>query len=146
MTPQEQEKISLMQLMKQGKIDTLPDVDATYMSKKLIDKEKTNEVGGVLNITDPSNPKLTSMEALITNAVAKAYPSAEQKDILDYYNMLMSDVKSGEVSLDGLDLADDFEEFAQENNLNLTDPRGGEMAEETIDEGVEWLKRFSGIK
>tara|TARA_B110000503_G_scaffold18108_1_gene26475 strand:- start:2469 stop:3002 length:534 start_codon:yes stop_codon:yes gene_type:complete len=131
MTPQEQEKISLMQLMKQGKIGTLPDVDTAYMSKKLIDKEKTNEVGGMLNITDPSNPKPTTMEAMITTALAKAYPSAEQKDIQDYYNMLMSDVKSGAVSLDGLDVADDFEEFAQENNIPLTDPQGGQMAEET---------------
>ena len=151
MTPQETEKIKLMQLFKQGKIDTLPDVNSPeYKLSKIKDMmskaEGVDEVGGVLNITDPSNPKLTSMEALITNAIAKAYPSAEKKDILDYYNMLMSDVKSGDVSLDGLDLADDFEEFAQENNLNITDPRGGEMAEETIDEGVKWMKRFSGVK
>ena len=40
MKPQETEKIKLMQLFKQGKIDTLPDVDTAYMTKQMMDKEK----------------------------------------------------------------------------------------------------------
>jgi hypothetical protein len=176
MTPQETEKIKLMQLFKQGKIDNLPDVDSdAYKASKVKDMmskaEGVDEVGGVLNITDPSNPKLTSMEALITNAIAKAYPSADINDVREFYKMLMDDVKAGRVELMGLDLGEEFEQFADANDVILKDPSGGiqeetpksndemtdderenfyldldDVNEETIDEGVKWMKRFSGIK
>ena len=177
MTPQETEKIKLMQLFKQGKIDTLPDVDSdAYKASKVKDMmskaEGVDEAGGILNITDPSNPKLTSMEALITNAITQAYPSADINDVREFYKMLMDDVKAGRVELMGLDLGEEFEQFADANNVILKDPQGGEIAEEspksndemsdderenfyldlddvneeTIDEGVKWMKRFSGVK
>jgi hypothetical protein len=176
MTPQETEKIKLMQLFKQGKIDNLPDVDSdAYKASKVKDMmskaEGVDKVGGVLNITDPSNPKLTSMEALITNAIAKAYPSADINDVREFYKMLMDDVKAGRVELMGLDLGEEFEQFADANDVILKDPSGGiqeetpksndemtdderenfyldldDVNEETIDEGVKWMKRFSGIK
>ena len=176
MTPQETEKIKLIQLFKQGKIDTLPDVDSdVYKASKVKDMmskaEGVDEVGGVLNITDPSNSKLTSMEALITNTIAKAYPSADINDVREFYKMLMDDVKAGRVELMGLDLGEEFEQFADANDVILKDPSGGiqeetpksndemtdderenfyldldDVNEETIDEGVKWMKRFSGVK
>jgi hypothetical protein len=176
MTPQETEKIKLMQLFKQGKIDNLPDVDSdAYKASKVKDMmskaEGVDEAGGILNITDPSNPKLTSMEALITNAITQAYPSADINDVREFYKMLMDDVKAGRVELMGLDLGEEFEQFADANNVILKDPSGGiqeetpksnaemtdderenfyldldDVNEETVDEGVKWMKRFSGVK
>jgi len=176
MTPQETEKIKLMQLFKQGKIDNLPDVDSdAYKASKVKDMmskaEGVDEAGGVLNITDPSNPKLTSMEALITNAITQAYPSADINDVREFYKMLMDDVKAGRVELMGLDLGEEFEQFADANNVILKDPSGGiqeetpksdaemtdderenlyldldDISDETMDEGVKWMKRFSGVK
>jgi hypothetical protein len=126
----------------------------------------------ILNITDPSNPKLTLWRALITNAITQAYPSADINDVREFYKMLMDDVKAGRVELMGLDLGEEFEQFADANNVILKDPSGGiqeelpksndemtdderenfryldldDVNEETIDEGVKWMKRFSGIK
>ena len=80
---------------------------------------------GVINITDPANPKLTSMQSLITNAIMNAYPSAEEGDVKDFYDQLMSNVRHGRVSLDGLDLGEEFEQFALDNNILLKDPMGG---------------------
>lgn len=89
-------------------------------------EEETNEVGGVLNITDPSNPKLTSFEAMITNTLAKAYPSSEANDLKAFYNQLMDNVKAKRVDLEGLDLGEEFEQFAMDNNIQLKDPPANE--------------------
>ena len=80
---------------------------------------------GVINITDPANPKVTTMRSLITNAIMNAYPSAEEGDVRDFYKQLMDNVRQGLVSLDGLDLGEEFEQFASDNNILLKDPMGG---------------------
>jgi len=79
----------------------------------------------VINITDPSNTKLTTMQALITGAILKAYPSVDPTDARDFYRQLMDNVKAKRVDLNGLDLGDEFEQFAMDNNIIVKDPRGG---------------------
>lgn len=153
LSDKELEKVKLMQQFRSGERTDLPDVDSDEFKlskiKSMLDKEKTNEVGGTLNITDPKNPKLTSFEAMITGAITKAYPSADISDVRDFYRELMDNVKSGRVNLDGLDLGEEFEQFAINNNVLLKDPSGGVQMEETetIDEntdgGVEFFKRIA---
>lgn len=139
----EMAKIKLMQKLKNkeisdeefAKVGDDDDSAIAALTADLVKKEKdlennmeeeTNEVGGMLNITDPSNPKLTSFEAMITNTLAKAYPSAESNDLKAFYNQLMDNVKAKRVDLEGLDLGEEFEQFADDNNILLKDPPANE--------------------
>ena len=170
MTPQETEKIKLMQLFKQGKIDTLPDVDSdAYKASKVKDMmskaegvdEVTSKVGsrieGLLNI-EMKNKFLNVGMDLIQDLLEDDEFFIE--DIIDHLAIELNK-HYDERSSFGAKVNDLEEETPGPKNPDGTPKSNDEMTdderedyynnlddvnEETVDEGVKWLKRFSGIK
>jgi hypothetical protein len=170
MTPQETEKIKLMQLFKQGKIDTLPDVDSdAYKASKVKDMmskaegvdEVTSKVGsrieGLLNI-EMKNKFLNAGMDLIQDVLEDDEFFIE--DIIDHLAIELNKYYDERSSF-GAKINDLEEETPGPKNPDGTPKSNDEMTdderedyynnlddvnEETIDEGVKWLKRFSGIK
>ena len=170
MTPQETEKIKLMQLFKQGKIDTLPDVDSdAYKASKVKDMmskaegvdEVTSRVGsrieGLLNI-EMKNKFLNAGMDLIQDVLEDDEFFIE--DIVDHLAIELNKYYDERSSF-GAKINDLEEETPGPKNPDGTPKSNDEMTdderedyynnlddvnEETVDEGVKWMKRFSGIK
>ena len=134
MTPQETEKIKLMQLVKQGKIDTLPDVDTAYMTKQMMDKEKNMEEAdlGMLNRID----SLVSQRLLIRflDMFTEIYDDLvvggdpfEPQDVIEYLSRQMQQ-RAMDSNMD----ADGFRSFEEEANVE----EGWDM-----DEASDYAKR-----
>lgn len=133
MTPQETEKIKLMQLMKQGKIDTLPDVDTAYMTKQMMDKEKNMEEAdlGMINRID----SLVSQRLLIRflDMFTEIYDDLvvggdpfEPQDVIEYLSRQMQQ-RAMDSNMD----ADGFRSFEEEANVEEE-----VKEEESIDEAM----------
>ena len=170
MTPQETEKIKLMQLFKQGKIDTLPDVDSDahkaskvkdMMSKSKGVDEVTSKVGsrieGLLNI-EMKNKFLNAGMDLIQDVLEDDEFFIE--DIVDHLAIELNKYYDERSSF-GAKINDLEEETPGPKNPDGTPKSNDEMTdderedyynnlddvnEETVDEGVKWMKRFSGVK
>jgi hypothetical protein len=170
MTPQETEKIKLMQLFKQGKIDTLPDVDSdAYKASKVKDMmskaegvdEVTSKVGsrieGLLNI-EMKNKFLNAGMDLIQDVLEDDEFFIE--DIVDHLAIELNKYYDERSSF-GAKVNDLEEETPGPKNPDGTPKSNDEMTdderedyynnlddvnEETVDEGVKWMKRFSGVK
>jgi hypothetical protein len=205
MTPQETEKIKLMQLFKQGKIDTLPDVNSdAYKAQKV--KDMMSKAEGVDEVTSKVGSRILGMIhrpflANILEKFAEIYQDLidngeefDAQDVIDFLSIEMSkfaddrglnasfpnegkveeEVVNEEESVDeammprpslfrGTDVEKqeyyaslyrdynrDNEEFKR-NYMNFTDEDWIEdfenyVADKGIDEGVTWMKRFSGLK
>jgi hypothetical protein len=170
MTPQETEKIKLMQLFKQGKIDTLPDVDSdAYKASKVKDMmsktegvdEVTSRVGsrieGLLNI-EMKNKFLNAGMDLIQDLLED--DPFDIEDVIDHLAIELSKYYDERSSF-GAKINDLEEETPGPKNPDGTPKSNDEMTdderedyynnlddvnEETVDEGVKWMKRFSGVK
>ena len=170
MTPQETEKIKLMQLFKQGKIDTLPDVDSdTYKASKV--KDMMSKAEGVDEVTSKVGSRISGMIhrpflANILEKFAELYQDLidngeefEPQDVIDFLSIEMSkfadDRKMGPMFFEGEKDTpgpknpdgtpksnDEMTDDEREDYYNNLD----DVNEETVDEGVKWMKRFSGVK
>jgi hypothetical protein len=143
MKPQETEKIKLMQLFKQGKIDTLPDVDTAYMTKQMMDKEKNMEEAdlGMINRID----SLVSQRLLIRflDMFTEIYDDLvvggdpfEPQDVIEYLSRQMQQrAMDSNMDTDGFR---SFEEgMKDDGNLDESKP---------LSEDVEWFKKIAGLK
>jgi len=173
MTPQETEKIKLMQLFKQGKIDTLPDVDSdAYKASKVKDmmsKANTNES----NIEEMTRDTFERMDGLVSQTLLKEFLNTfeeiysdyhesgdpfDSSEVIDYLSIMMqnraedarldSSFPTNEASKPGYHAdgtpksdAEMDDDEREQFYLDLDD-----VNEETVDEGVKWMKRFSGVK
>jgi hypothetical protein len=132
MTPQETEKIKLMQLFKQGKIEDLPNVDSAYMTKQMMDKEKNMEEAdlGMINRID----SLVSQRLLIRflDMFTEIYDDLvvggdpfEPQDVIEYLSRQMQQrAMDSNMDTDGFR---SFEEEVEEEVVN---------EEESVDEAM----------
>ena len=172
MTPQETEKIKLMQLFKQGKIDTLPDVDSdAYKASKV--KDMMSKAEGVDEVTSKVGSRISGMIhrpflANILEKFAEIYQDLidngeefDAQDVIDFLSIEMSKFADdrglnasfptnegendtpGPKNPDGTPKSNDEMTDDERENLYLG---LDDVNEETVDEGVKWMKRFSGIK
>lgn len=152
MTPKETEKIKLMQLFKQGKIDTLPDVDTAYMTKKMMDKEKNMEEAdlGTLDRIDGLVDqqlliRFLDMFTEIYDDLVVGGDPFEPEDVIEYLTQRM-----GDRATDSNMGADGFRSFEEEVNEDENEPprmyiddeeweeeMGRGKKEESIDEDIE---------
>jgi hypothetical protein len=212
MTPEEKrtEKIKLMQLLRKGEIDTLPDVDSdAYKASKIKDmmsKANTNKS----NIEELTGSTFERMDGLVSQTLLKKFLNTfeeiyddyheggdpfDSSEVADYLSIMMQnhardtrldskmfenseEVNEGDPIVDEHEFnffqtlftpkyseeeieaflkSDDYQEelkysdleekdFANWDNaldmfVHSADRRGGRL-----DEGVEWMKRFSGVK
>ena len=132
MTPQETEKIKLMQLFKQGKIEDLPNVDSAYMIKKMMDKEKNMEEAdlGVLNRIDGLVDQQLLIKFLdlfteIYDDLVVGGDPFEPEEVIEYLTRRMDDRATD--SNMGADGFRSFEEEVEEEVVN---------EEESVDEAM----------
>jgi len=124
MTPQENEKIKLMQLMKQGKISTLPDVDSDkYKASKIKDMMSKEE-----GVDEVSSQEGSRIEGLLDIEI--------KNKILDLGDDLIQDL----LKYDEFFIDDIVNHLAMElkKNYNKKSSLGAEvndLEEETVSEG-----------
>jgi hypothetical protein len=169
MTPQETEKIKLMQLFKQGKIDTLPDVDSdAYKASKV--KDMMSKAEGVDEVTSKVGSRISGMihRPFLVNFLekfAEIYQDLidngeefDPQDVIDFLSIEMSvfandrgldaSLPTNEASKPGY-----HEDGTPKSDAEMDDDEReqfyldlDDVNEETVDEGVKWMKRFSGVK
>jgi len=208
MTPQENEKIKLMQLFKQGKIDTLPDVDSDeYKASKVKDmmsKANTNEN----NIKEMTRDGFERMDGLVDQSLLIKFLDTFEEifndyveggdeffsnDVISYLSTMMQnraedarldsssfeeDVNEGDTIVDEHEFtffetlfgdkyseqeieaflkSNDYQEELKYSDLEEKDFANWDNAldmfiggfdgrDGRLDEGVKWMKRFSGLK
>lgn len=132
MTPQETEKIKLMQLFKQGKIEDLPNVDSAYMTKQMMDKEKNMEEAdlGMINRIDSLVSqrlliKFLDMFTEIYDDLVVGGDPFEPQDVIEYLSRQMQQrAMDSNMDTDGFR---SFEEEVEEEVVN---------EEESVDEAM----------
>jgi len=143
MKPQETEKIKLMQLFKQGKIDTLPDVDTAYMTKQMMDKEK--------DMKEATSSILERIDGLINRRLLIRF--------LDMFTEIYDDLVVGGDPFEVNDviyyLTDQMQQRAMDSNMDTDGFRSfeegmkddGNLDEsKPLSEDVEWFKKIAGLK
>ena len=152
MTPQETEKIKLMQLFKQGKIDTLPDVDSdVYKASKV--KDMMSKAEGVDEVTSKVGSRISGMIhrpflANILEKFAELYQDLidngeefEPQDVIDFLSIEMSkfadDRKMGPMFFEGEKVEEDINEgdpIVDEHEFNFFQTLfGDKYSEEEIE-------------
>ena len=126
MTPQETEKIKLMQLFKQGKIDTLPDVDSdAYKASKV--KDMMSKAEGVDEVTSKVGSRISGM-------IHRPFLA----NILEKFAEIYQDLIDNGEEFDAQDVIDflaiEMSKFADDRGLNASFPNEGK-AEEDVNEG-----------
>ena len=143
MKPQETEKIKLMQLFKQGKIDTLPDVDTAYMTKQMMDKEK--------DMKEATSSILERIDGLINRRLLIRF--------LDMFTEIYDDLVVAGDPFEVNDviyyLTDQMQQRAMDSNMDIDGFRSfeegmkddGNLDEsKPLSEDVEWFKKIAGLK
>ena len=126
MTPQETEKIKLMQLFKQGKIDTLPDVDSdAYKASKV--KDMMSKAEGVDEVTSKVGSRISGM-------IHRPFLA----NILEKFAEIYQDLIDNGEEFDAQDVIDflaiEMSKFADDRGLNASFPNEGKV-EEDVNEG-----------
>jgi hypothetical protein len=126
MTPQETEKIKLMQLFKQGKIDTLPDVDSdAYKASKV--KDMMSKAEGVDEVTSKVGSRISGM-------IHRPFLA----NILEKFAEIYQDLIDNGEEFDAQDVVDflaiEMSKFADDRGLNASFPNEGKV-EEDVNEG-----------
>jgi|TARA_B100000900_G_scaffold238876_1_gene202971 hypothetical protein len=127
MTPSETEKIKLMQLFRQGKIDKLPNPDSDEYKmmkiKSMLDKEKTNEVVGA---AAQRIDGLVDQQLLIKflDTFQEIYFDLVEggdeffpEDIIDYLSQMM-DNRAKDSRMDSPNI--NFEEAKENNSITIS--------------------------
>lgn len=127
MTPQETEKIKLMQLFKQGKIDTLPDVDSdAYKASKV--KDMMSKAEGVDEVTSKVGSRISGM-------IHRPFLA----NILEKFAEIYQDLIDNGEEFDAQDVIDflsiEMSKFADDRGLNASLPTNEEKVEEDVNEG-----------
>jgi len=126
MTPQETEKIKLMQLFKQGKIDTLPDVNSdAYKAQKV--KDMMSKAEGVDEVTSKVGSRILGM-------IHRPFLA----NILEKFAEIYQDLIDNGEEFDAQDVIDflsiEMSKFADDRGLNASFPNEGKV-EEDVNEG-----------
>ena len=126
MTPQETEKIKLMQLFKQGKINTLPDVDSNaYKASKI--KDMMSKAEGVDEVTSKVGSRISGM-------IHRPFLA----NILEKFAEIYQDLIDNGEEFDAQDVIDflaiEMSKFADDRGLNASFPNEGKV-EEDVNEG-----------
>ena len=95
--------------------------DATNMGMdyKFYSNNKMNILNALNDMSKPSNVRLKAILKRGIETIKAKYPSVDQSDIMDFIRTHRNDV------LGGVDIADEFEEFADANNILVKEPKGG---------------------
>jgi hypothetical protein len=143
MKPQETEKIKLMQLFKQGKIDTLPDVDTAYMTKQMMDTEK--------DMKEATSSILERIDGLINRRLLIRFLDM----FTEIYDDLVVEGDPFEVNDVIYYLTDQMQQRAMDSNMDTDGFRSfeegmkddGNLDEsKPLSEDVEWFKKIAGLK
>ena len=127
MTPSETEKIKLMQLFRQGKIDKLPNPDSDEYKmmkiKSMLDKEKTNEVVGATAqridglIDQPLLIKFLDIFQEIYFDLVEGGDEFFPDDVIDYLSQMM-DNRAKDSRMDPSNI--NFEEAKEKNSITIS--------------------------
>ena len=127
MTPSETEKIKLMQLFRQGKIDKLPNPDSDEYKmmkiKSMLDKEKTNEVVGAAAqridglIDQPLLIKFLDTFQEIYFDLVEGGDEFFPDDVIDYLSQMM-DNRAKDSRMDPSNI--NFEEAKEKNSITIS--------------------------
>ena len=126
MTPQETEKIKLMQLFKQGKIDTLPDVDS--------DAHKASKVKDMMSKAEGVDEVTSKVGSRISGMIHRPFLA----NILEKFAEIYQDLIDNGEEFDAQDVIDflaiEMSKFADDRGLNASFPNEGKV-EEDVNEG-----------
>ena len=129
MTPEEKrtEKIKLMQLLRKGEIDTLPDVDSdAYKASKI--KDMMSKAEGVDEVTSKVGSRISGM-------IHRPFLA----NILEKFAELYQDLIDNGEEFDAQDVIDflsiEMSKFADDRGLNASLPTNEEKVEEDVNEG-----------
>ena len=172
MTPNETEKIKLMQLFRQGKIDNLPDVDSDeYKASKIKDmmsKANTNEN----NIEEMTRDQFERMDGLVDQSLLIKFLDTFEEifsdyaeggdeffsdDVINYLSMMMQnraqdarlDSQMSEKTIpgpknpDGTPKSDAEMTDDEREDYYLNLDTVDETINENVDGGVEFFKRIA---
>ena len=128
MTPEEKrtEKIKLMQLLRKGEIDTLPDVDSpAYKASKI--KDMMSKAEGVDEVTSKVGSRISGM-------IHRPFLA----NILEKFAEIYQDLIDNGEEFDAQDVIDflaiEMSKFADDRGLNASFPNEGKV-EEDVNEG-----------
>tara|TARA_A100000172_G_scaffold65969_1_gene45500 strand:- start:653 stop:2605 length:1953 start_codon:yes stop_codon:yes gene_type:complete len=95
--------------------------DATNMGMdyKFYINNKENILNALNSMSQPSNVRLKAILKRGIETIKAKYPSVDQSDIMDFIRTHRNDV------LGGVDIADEFEDFADANGILVKEPKGG---------------------